>query len=169
MRAAAVAEIPDDAEHAATILELAASDEDVRVRRAAASRVEGPADLVQLARTEGDEELRRELTERLVEIAIAAGDSDGDAAQALEGLDDHKQLAAIAKLSPHDTVRTAALGSRARRQDARQRRAERRRRDRRRSKPSRALRIGAELLNVALKTEHKDAGIAALERAAELT
>jgi Domain of Unknown Function (DUF349) len=168
VRAAAVAEIPDDAEHAATILELAASDEDVRVRRAAASRVEGPADLVQLARTEGDEELRRELTERLVEIAIAAGDSDGDAAQALEGLDDHKQLAAIAKLSPYDTVRTAAL---ARVHDVKTLGSVARNATHGQTALEAVARMadGAELHNVALKTEHKDAGIAALERAAELS
>ena len=46
-------------------------------------------------------------------MAIATrrrGDTDGDAALALDGLEDQKQLATVAKSSPHDTVRTAALG-----------------------------------------------------------
>ncbi|HEV3485477.1 MAG TPA: hypothetical protein VG106_08720, partial [Vicinamibacterales bacterium] len=52
VRAAAVAEIPDDAEHERVVEELAQADEDVRVRRAAADRVRNVAVLVALARSE---------------------------------------------------------------------------------------------------------------------
>jgi hypothetical protein len=163
VRAAAVAEMPDDEEHRGVLEELAQQDEDLRVRRAAAARVSNVAVLVALARSERDEDLRHVLTDRLVEIAIAPADADGDAALALEGLDDQKQLASVAKSSPHETVRTAALGrihdvkvlSSVARQAA---------------DPVTALeavaRVAdpAELLNIALKTDHKEAGITALER-----
>ena len=66
--------------------------------------------LVRLARAERDADLRRELTERLVAIATAPADTDADAALALDGLEDPKQFSTIAKSSPHDTVRAAALG-----------------------------------------------------------
>ena len=93
IRAGGVSEIPDDELRTPTLLELAAGDEDVRVRRAAASRLTGATSLVQLVRRERDEDLRRELTERLVEIASAAAPTDGEAALALVGLEDQKQLA----------------------------------------------------------------------------
>jgi hypothetical protein len=163
VRASAVAELtPDDPEHQRALLDLAV-DDDLRVRRAAITRIESVTDLVQLARAEKDEDLRRTLTERLVSIATAPSDSDGDAALALSGLDDQKQLASVAKASPHDTVRTAALG---RVHDVRilssiARHA---------LDPQTALeavsRVAepAELLNVALKTDHKDAALAAVDR-----
>src|SRR5688572_31602986 len=75
VRAAAIADIPDDAEHVATLVELASTDEDVRVRRAAAGRLQRSEELVGLVRSERDEQLRRELTERLVEIATAPADT----------------------------------------------------------------------------------------------
>jgi Domain of Unknown Function (DUF349) len=153
----------DDPEQQRALVELAGTDEDVRVRRAAVSRIEGVADLVPLASAERDEQLRRELTDRLVAIATAPSDSDGDAALALEGLEDQKQLASVAKSSPHETVRTAALG---RVHDVRTLSGV----ARHALDPQTALdavaRVPdpAELLNIALKTEHKDAGLAALER-----
>ena len=59
VRAAAVAETPDDDLSLDTIRELASSDDDVRVRRAASERLEQAADLLPLARAERDEDLRR--------------------------------------------------------------------------------------------------------------
>jgi uncharacterized protein DUF349 len=166
IRASAIAEIPGDADGQATLAELASTDEDVRVRRAAVAHLSGVEDLVRLASTERDEDLRRELAERLIGVATAPTATDGAAALALGGLSDPKHLAAVAKASPHETVRTAALGQI---HDARilagvARQAE---------DPQTALdavtRVAdpAELVNIALKTDHKDAGIAALERAAE--
>jgi hypothetical protein len=166
VRAAAVVEIPDDAEHRAVIAELAGTDEDVRVRRAAIARLDAAEELVVLTGKERDADLRHELTERLVAIATTPADMDGDAALALSGLDDQRQLAAVAKTSPHETVRTAALGRihdvKALGGVARQA-----------ADPQTALEAvgriadGTELLNIALKTDHKDAGIASLERAAQ--
>ena len=108
IRAAAIAEIPDDEESLATLRELAAGDDDARVRRAAAERLEKAADLLPLARAERDEELRRTLLERLVTIASTA-DAPADAALALEAIEDQRQLATVAKSSPNDTIRSAAL------------------------------------------------------------
>ena len=167
VRAAAVDEIPADEESLATLRELASGDEDVRVRRAAAGRLHRAADILPLARDERDEDLRRELVERLVSIATAADEAgrrrgaarskglriSGSsrrwrrlaarqrfAAAALGRVHDVKALSSVARKAAHPGT---AL-------DAAQRIADR-----------------AELLNVAVKTDHKDAGVAALERAVE--
>src|SRR5688572_9080530 len=164
VRAAAVAEVPDDDEHRPVLLELATEDPDIRVRRAAAARLTSAADLVRAARAEKDEDLRRTLTDRLVSVASAAADDDGDAALALDGIDDQRQLATVAKQSPHDTVRTAALG---RVHDVRALGSVARHAADPRTALDAVARLAdrAELINVALKTDHKDAGLAALERA----
>src|SRR6266542_2794713 len=109
-RAAAVPEIPADPEHRSVIEDLATGDDDVRVRAAAIARLDDVSLLARLARSERDEDLRRGITDRLVAIAIAPAATDADAALALDGLDEPKQLSTIAKSSPHDTVRAAALG-----------------------------------------------------------
>src|SRR5688572_9074110 len=93
VRAGAVAEIPGDDEHRSVLLELASDDPDPRVRRAAAARLSLPEDLVRAARAEQDAELRRGIAERLVAIASAPSEDDGEAALALEGLDDQRHLA----------------------------------------------------------------------------
>jgi len=163
IRAAAVSElITDDPEQRRALIELAA-DEDVRVRRAALMRVDSVEDLVRLSRTEPDEEAKRGLIERLVEIATEPGDSDGDAALALGALDDEKQLATVAKKSPHETVRAAALG---RIHDVRTLGSIARHAADPQTALDAVVRVPdpAELLNIALKTEHKDTGIAALDR-----
>ncbi|HEU4532265.1 MAG TPA: DUF349 domain-containing protein, partial [Steroidobacteraceae bacterium] len=166
VRAAAVDELPSDEESLATLRELASADEDVRVRRAAAGRLFRAADILPLARTERDEGLRRELVERLVSIATAPDDTDGDAATALEGIDDQRQLATVAEAAPLDTVRAAAL---ARVQDVKALSSIARKAAHGGTALEAAQRIAdrAELLNVAVKTDHKDAGVAALERAVE--
>ena len=163
IRAAAVNELlTDDPEQRSALIELA-GDEDIRVRRAALARIDSVEDLVRLSRAEADEEVKRELTERLVDIAISPADNDGQAALALGALTDEKQIATVAKNSPHETVRAAALGRvhEIRTLGSIARHA---------GDPQTALdavaRVPdpAELLNIALKTEHKDAGLAALDR-----
>jgi hypothetical protein len=168
IRAAAVAEIPDDAEHRGVIEELAMGDENASVRSAAIARVADTALLARLAKWERDPDLRRQVTDRLVAIATAPSDSDGDAALALEGLEDPKHFSTIAKSSPHETIRTAALtrvhepkalGSIARHAEDPQ------------TALDAAARIAdpAELQNVALKSDHKDAALSALERSLDLS
>ncbi len=166
VRLAGLAELPDDAETWGIIAELAASDEDVRVRRAATERIGVVGYLSRIARTERDESLRRDLAERLVAIAIAPAETDGDAATALDGLSDQKHLGTIAKSSPHDTVRTAALGKI---HDAKVLASVARHAVHAQTALEAVGRVTdqAELLAVATKTDHKDAGITALERAAD--
>jgi hypothetical protein len=165
VRAAGVAEIPDDDDHRAVLLELAGEDPDPRVRRAAAARLRFVEDLVRVARSEKDDDLRRSVSERLVVLASSPSEDDGEAALALEGLEDARHLSTVAKESPHDTVRAAALG---RVHDVRALGSI----ARHAGDPGTALdavkRIAdrAELINVALKTDHKDAGLTALERVA---
>lgn len=165
VRAAAVAEIPDDDEHRAVLVELAAQDPDPRVRRAAIERLDRAEDLVGLVRAEGHEDLRRLVAERLVRIATAPADDDGEAALALAGLDDQRHLSTVAKESPFDTVRAAALG---RVHDVRALGSIARHASDSQTALEAVRRIAdrAELVNVALKTDHKEAGLAALERIA---
>jgi uncharacterized protein DUF349 len=168
VRAAAIAEIPDDQEHRTVIEQLAASDPDVRVRAAAVDRVGDVALLTRFARSEQDPELRRRLADRLVEIAIAPAATDADAALALDGLDDPRHFSTIAKSSPHDTVRAASLG---RVHEAKALSSIARHAADSQTALDAVARIAdpAELLNVAMKTEHKEAGVAALERAVDPT
>jgi hypothetical protein len=163
VRVAAVGEIPDDPANRDTLQELAASDEDVRVRTAAMERLSDASFLAGLARVEQDVDLRRRITERLVAIAVAPAETDADASLALEGLDDPRQFSTIAKSSPHDTVRASALG---RVHEAKPLGSIARHALDSQTALDAVGRISdaAELLNVALKTEHKEAGVAALDR-----
>jgi hypothetical protein len=162
IRAAAVSEIPDDAEHRGTIEELAMGDESAAVRAAAIARVGDVAQIARLGKWERDPDLRRQVAERLVAIATAPAPTDADAALALEGLDDSKHFSTIAKSSPHDTIRTAAL---ARVHDVKALGSVARHALDQQTALEAVGRIAdpAELLNVALKTDHKEAAILALE------
>src|SRR3954463_4684323 len=168
VRAAAVADIPDEAGHRTLIEELAAVDPDVAPRTAAVDRIADVALLARLAHREQDPELRRRLADRLVEIAIAPAATDADAAGALGGLDDPRQFSPVAKSSPHDTVRAAALG---RVHDPKALSSIARHAIDPQTAADAVARLAdpAELLNVALKTDHKDAGVAALERCIDLS
>jgi hypothetical protein len=165
VRAAAIAEMSLDAEHQTILAELAGTDPDEQVRLAAAGRVTSVGELVALSQRETHDEVRRALTDRLVAIACSPADADGDAALALEGLGDQKQLATVAKTSPHATVRTAALG---RIHDPKVLSSIARQAADGQTALEAASRVAdpAELANIAAKTEHKEAGILALERAA---
>jgi hypothetical protein len=164
VRAEAVATLPDDDEHREVLRELSREDPDLRVRRTAGGRLTRVEDLVPLARSERDDDLRREYRERLVAIATAAAPTDAAAALALEGLEDQKQFATIARSSPHETVRAAALG---RIHETKLLGSVARNAADAQTAADAAARIAdpAELFNIAAKTEHKDAGTSALERA----
>jgi len=166
IRLAGLAELPDDAESWGVIAELAASDEDVRVRRAAVGRIGAAGYLARLARTERDDALKRELCERLVAIANAPAADDSDAATALDGLNDPKHLGTVAKSSPHAGVRTAALS---RIQDPKVLASVARHAEDPKIAFDAVARVPdpAELLAVATRTDHKDAGLSALERAVD--
>ncbi len=164
IRAAAVTEVPLDDEHRADLMELA-GDEDPRVRRAAAARLFAVEDLVRMAAMERDPDLRRDVGDRLVDVALAPADTDADAALALEGLDEPKQCATVAKSSPHENVRAAALG---RVHDLKALGSIARNAADGQTALDAVRRIAdpAELLNVASRTDHKEAGLAALEMCA---
>ncbi|MBE3034901.1 MAG: hypothetical protein IMZ74_17130, partial [Actinobacteria bacterium] len=167
IRVVAVSEVPQDDEHRADLVELA-SDDDLRVRRAAIARLFDVEDLVLVARAERDAELRRDIADRLVAIAVAPADADAEAALALEGLEDQKHFSTIAKSSPHDNVRAAALG---RVHDVKTLGSVARNAADGQTVLDAVARMAdtAELLNVTARTDHKDAGLAALEKCAEAT
>src|SRR5215204_1537478 len=168
VRVAAVAEFgpnPLSEEDAAALLSLAREDADARVRRAAAARVDDAGVLAAIAGSDPDPAIREDVLARLA--SIAAGDDADAALEALGALTDPRQIANAAKTSASDAVRAAAverltdvksLSSIAR--HARDPRTAALAADR--------VQDAAELLSIATKTEHKDAGISALERAVVL-
>jgi hypothetical protein len=165
VRVAGVHELDAAGEDGGVLADLAQHDEDPRVRRAAAARVEDVAVLGAIARTDPDEALRAELADRLTRVA--AGDDADAAPAALDALTDQRQLAIVAKTARLERVRAEAV---ARLTDLKALSTVARKAD----DPATALiaaeRITdpAELITIAVKTEHKDAGLSALERAVQL-
>jgi hypothetical protein len=165
VRAQAVAELgagPLTDEDRAILVALANEDPDPRVRRAAAARIEDVGVLASMATRDADEEIRGELVNRLA--GIAAGEDAEAATRALAALTDPKQISTVAKSSPVESVRTAAV---ARLTDVRSLSSVARHATDARTAGLAADRVedAAELLNIAVKTDHKDVGIGALERA----
>jgi hypothetical protein len=163
IRAASVSELGEGEEDAAVLLALAREDTDARVRRAAVARIEDVNVLAAIAGSDPDEGIREELLARLG--TIAATDAADRALVALGAVIDPKQIANVAKTSPHDSVRTEAVQ---RLTDVKSLSSVARHAADGRTAVLATERIHdpAELLNVATKTDHKDAGISALERAA---
>ena len=162
VRAASVEELGPGEEDAATLLSLAREDTDARVRRAAIARLQDVGVLASIAESDPDPAIREELIARLAGVAVSA-DAEG-AGRALAALTDQKQIANVAKTSPVDTVRAEAVArltdvkslSSVARHAADARAA---------SLATEKIQDRAELLNIAAKTDHKDAGVSALERA----
>src|SRR5712691_11213694 len=163
VRAAAVYEIgPEEGD---VLRALAREDADARVRRAAVTRLDDAAVLADVARTDPDEEVRTEAIRGLAGLAAEADDVSAatDAVRHLLALGRAKEVVVVARASTSAAVRGAivdlledqkALGSLSRHAADNSTRL-------------RALaRVmdGEELLNVALKSEHTDVAVAALER-----
>ncbi len=163
MRAAAVYEMgPEEAE---ALRSLAREDADTRVRRAAVTRLDDATVLADVARTDPDEEVRSEAVRGLAGLAAEADDVSAatDAVRHLLALGRTKEVVVVARASTSPAVRGAivdlledqkALGSLSRHAEDNSTRL-------------RALaRVtdDEELLNVALKAEHTDVAVAALER-----
>ena len=163
VRAAAVYDLgPDDVDAVRT---LAREDADPRVRRAAVNRLDDLAVLAEVARTDPDEDVRGEAVRGLAGLAAEAD----EVGRALEGvrhlvaLGRTREVVVVACENRDDTVRAAvvdlleepkALGSISRHAaDARTR-----------LRALARLSDQAEVLNVALKSEHTDSAVAALER-----
>jgi hypothetical protein len=165
-RIAGVQELTETAEDTAVLVSLAREDADSRVRRAAQARTQDVGLLADLAATDADEGIRGELIERLAGIACSSDESE-PALRALGALSDPKLIGTVAKSSPVDAVRLEAVG---RLTDVKTLSSVARQAGDPRAAALAADRIQdpAELLNIAAKTDHKDAGLAALERAAAM-
>lgn len=159
VRLEAVNELEDEAQD--VLGSLAREDSDAAVRRRAVARLEDPAVLAGVARTDMDEGVRAEARKLLIDMAVD-GDHEGDAVAALAGLDDERDLASVARTTAVEAVGLAAvrriaaprlMGSVAGRA----------------AQP--AVRIAAlalvqdaaERVQVALNSEHKDVALAALD------
>ncbi len=167
VRVAAIHELPAGAlgeEDAAILVALAREDTDARVRRAAAARLDEVSVLAAIAVHDADAGIREEVLARLADIAASGASADA-ASLALGALTDQKQIAAVAKASPLDSVRADAV---ARLTDVKSLSSVARNAADPRTAALAAERLTdpAELMNVAARTEHKDAGVGALERAA---
>jgi len=163
VRAAAVYEIgPDEGD---ALRALAREDADARVRRAAVARLDDATVLADIASTDPDEEVRSEAVRGLAGLAAEADDVSAatTAVRQLLVLGRTKEVVVVARASTSSEVRSAivdllddqkALGSVSRhaQDNATRLRALARVTDE------------AELLNVALKAEHTDVAVAALER-----
>lgn len=165
-RVASVQELTDTTEDTAVLESLAREDVDPRVRRAALARIEDTGVLADRAAADADESIRAALIERLAGIA-AGSDSSEAALRALGALSDPKQIGTVAKASPVDTVRLTAV---ARLTDVKTLSSVARHATDARVAALAVERIHdpVELLNIAARTDHKDAGVAALERAAAM-
>jgi hypothetical protein len=165
VRVAAVQELPGGPlsdEDTAVLVSLAREDVDARVRRAAAARITEVGVLAAIVRGDQDEGIREEVAARLADVAVSDA---AEAGQALATLTDPKQIAAVAKNSPVDSVRADAVR---RLTDVKSLSSVARNAADPRTAALAAERVTdpAELLNIAARTEHKDAGVGALERAA---
>ncbi|HEX6463604.1 MAG TPA: DUF349 domain-containing protein [Vicinamibacterales bacterium] len=163
-RVAGVAELTDTAEDMAVLASLAREDADPRVRRAAIARIQDVGVLADLASTDADEGVRAGLIERLAGVAGSSELSDA-ALRALGALSDPRQIGTVAKTSPVAAVRLEAVG---RLTDVKSLSSVARHAADGRVAALAVERVQdpAELLNIAAKADHKDAGVAALERAA---
>jgi hypothetical protein len=163
VRAAAVYELgPDEGD---ALRALAREDGEARVRRAAVTRLDDAAVLGDIARTDPDEEVRAEAVRGLAGLAAESADAAqaGEVVRQLIALTRYKEIVAIARENASPAVRAAvvdlledakSLGSIGRHaQDGGTRlRALARMTD------------AEEILNVALKSDHTDSAVAALER-----
>ena len=163
VRAAAVYELgPEDVE---ALRALAREDAEARVRRAAVTRIDEVPVLAEVARTDPDEDVRAEAVRGLAGIAAEADEAPRaiEAARQLLALGRTKELVLVARDSSSAEVRASIVGlvddpkalgsiSRHARDGATRLQALAR------------LSEPGEILNVALKAEHTDAAVGALER-----
>ena len=157
-----VADVPIDERD--LLFEIAREDADVRVRRAATSKLMDPAALAQIAGGDADESVRAAALAMLRDIALDAfeGVTEEESLAAVDSLTDARTLGAVAKTALREAVAARALD---------------RVRDVRvlgsiaRHAPLEPIRLAAlsrltdraELLNVALNSEFKDTAVAAVD------
>jgi hypothetical protein len=165
VRAAAVYELgPEEAE---ALRALAREDAEPRVRRAAVNRLDDLSVLAEVARTDPDEEVRADALRGLAGLAAEAdADEAGRAIEAVRhliSLGRTREVVIVARENQDPSIRAAvvdlidepkALGSISRHAADAQTRL----------RALARLTDPTEILNVALKSEHTDSAVAALER-----
>lgn len=163
VRAAAVYELgPDEAD---ALRALAREDADPRVRRAAVNRLDDLAVLAEVARTDPDDDVRAEAIRGLAGLAAEADDAARatDAVRQLVALGRTREVVVVARENRDLSIRAAvvdlldepkALGSISRHAADAQTRL----------RALARLTDQVELQAVALKSEHTDSAVAALER-----
>jgi Arc/MetJ-type ribon-helix-helix transcriptional regulator len=167
VRAAAVYELGLEEDEALRL--LAREDPEARVRRAAVTRLDDISLLGEIARTDPDEDVRAEAVRVLAGLAAETSDVARavDVVRQLTAAGRSREIVVIARENVHVDVRTAvvealddpkALGSVSRHAPDGQTRL----------RALGRLADGEELLNVALKAEHTDVAVAALERVSDL-
>ena len=166
VRLAFVAELPlDDRE---TIAAIAREDEDPRVRRAAVAQVDGcrrrsaPSPATMRTRA-----CARAALEMLRDLALEAfeGTAEADSLDAVDAIADARMLAQVAKTArPRDSSRCARCRARATRTRSARSRGTRREAVRRAAfERLRERAEHAEILAVAMNSEFKDTGLAAVD------
>jgi len=163
VRAAAVYDLGSDDTDA--LRALAREDADSRVRRAAVNRIDDLSVLADVARTDPDEDVRTEAVRGLAGLAAEADDPARaiDAVRHLATLGRTREVVVVARENRDPAIRAAvvdlldepkALGSISRHAVDAQTRL----------RALARLTDEGEILNVALKSEHTDTAVAALER-----
>ena len=163
VRAAAVYELgPDEGE---ALRLLAREDTEARVRRAAVTRLSDIAVLGDIGRTDPDEDVRAEAIRGLAGLAVEADEVDraSEAVRHLIALSRFKEVVVAARENPDPQIRAAvvdllddpkSLGAISRHaQDGATR-----------LRALARLTDAEEILNVAIKSEHTDVGVSALDR-----
>ena len=165
VRLAYVAEVPlDDRE---TIAAIAREDDDPRVRRAAVAKLMDAAALGAIARGDADDDVRAAAQGMLRDLALEAfeGTAESDSLDAVDAIGDARLLTQVAKTAGREIVAlraltrtndTHSLGSIARHASSEAVRRAAFERLRERSEH-------AELLAVAMNSEFKDTGVAAVD------
>jgi hypothetical protein len=167
VRLAYVEEIP--LEEREVIASIAREDEDVRVRRAAIAKLMDPAALGAIAGNDRDETLRAQATAMLRDIAVEAfeGVAEADSLEAVDALTDGRALAQIAKTAGREIVALRALSRIA---DTRMLGSIARHATSEATRRGAFERLGgdtAEILAVAMNSEHKDTALAAVDLIAD--
>ena len=163
VRANAVRELPSDQQE--LLAEIARTDDDPRVRRAAVKRLGDAATLAQCVQADPDEGVRNEAMELLLGMAVN-GQEGASALAALEALKESRHLVAAAREARLAEVRQAAMG---RLTDARSLASLARKSEHPavRLQALQSIEDTTVLLDLALKSEHRDVALAALERVAD--
>jgi hypothetical protein len=163
VRAAAVYDLgPDEGDALRT---LAREDSEARVRRAAVTRLDDLALLGEIARTDPDDEVRADAIRGLAGLAAEAADIGAatDAVRQLLTLGRGKEVVVVARENPSAAVRAAVIDVI---EDAKSLGAVSRHASDSQTRLRALARLtdADEIVNVALKSEHTDAAVAALER-----